>query len=142
VLPQLRREVDSEWLAEPLDTHLGQTREHARRVESVFLSIGVEPSAHASAALEALQREHDELVRRLPEPRLRDLFLASALAKSEHLELAVYDSLLLLAESLGVATDPLEQNRTEEAQALDEVEGAARRLRERLPAVAGGKERA
>ncbi len=142
MLPQLRREVDSEWLAEPIEKHLEQTREHVRRVESVFLSIDVEPSSNASAALQALQREHDELVSKAVEPRLRDLLLASAIAKSEHLELAIYDSLLLLADTVGVATDPLEQNRKEEERALDEVERAARRLRERLPAVAGRKERA
>jgi ferritin-like metal-binding protein YciE len=142
VLPRVRLALDSEWLADPVEMHLEQTREHVRRVESVFLSLGVEPSANASAALQALQREHDELVGKAVEPRLRDLLLASALTKSEHLELAVYDSLLSLADTVGVDPDPLERNRREDEHALDEVERAARRLRERLPTVAGARERA
>jgi ferritin-like metal-binding protein YciE len=133
VLPQLQREADSEWLAEPFAAHLEQTRAHAGRVERVFLAAGVEPVAAASAALEGLQREHDELAPRVVEPRLKDIFLAGAAAKAEHLEIALYSALLLLARQLDVERAPLERNLSEEHQALKQVERAAARLREKLP---------
>jgi ferritin-like metal-binding protein YciE len=134
VLPQLRKEIDSEWLATPVSEHLEQTREHAARLERVFLQLGAEPSSAASPPFEGLRRQHDELAQKLTEPRLRDIFLAGAAAKTEHLEIAIYSSLLVLARELDVDASPLEENLREEEQALKQVQKAAERLRERLPA--------
>jgi ferritin-like metal-binding protein YciE len=137
VLPQLRREADSEWLVEPFDAHLEETRVHAERLEGVFVQLGAEPTSAISTPLEGLRRQHDDNVGKIVEPRLRDIFLAGAAAKTEHLELALYASLIQLAPTLGVdggQLGPLEQNRREEAHALEKVEAAAAKLRERLPA--------
>jgi ferritin-like metal-binding protein YciE len=134
VLPKLAREADSEWLAEALSAHLEQTREHAGRLEGVFVAAGAEPAAAASRALEGLRGEHDALVGSVVEPRLRDLFLAGGAAKTEHLEIALYTSLIGLAQRLGLDPDGLERNLEEERQALERVEDTARRLREQLPA--------
>lgn len=120
-------------LAEPLAEHLEQTREHARRVEGMFPSVGAEVSSALSPALEGLRREHDELAPQLAEPRLKDLFLAGAGAKTEHLELALYAELILLAGELRVDAKPLERNRDEERDALKALERAAAQLREKLP---------
>lgn len=100
------READSEWLAGPLAEHLEQTRAHAARVEEVLVAVAGETSSALSPPLEGLRRQHDELAGKLVEPRLKDVFLAGAAARSEHLELAVYDSLLLLGAHLGVDTKP------------------------------------
>jgi ferritin-like metal-binding protein YciE len=134
VLPQVRKEVDSEWLAEPVAEHLEQTREHAARLERVFLQLGAEPASAASPPFEGLRRQHDEEVEKLTEPRLKDIFLAGAAARTEHLEIAIYSSLLVLAGELGVDPSPLEENLREEEQALKRVQRAAEKLRERLPA--------
>ena len=134
MLPQLRQEVDSEWLADPLDEHLEQTRNHAARLEKVFLELGAEPTSAISTPLEGLRRQHDDNVGKLVEPRLRDIFLAGAAAKTEHLEIALYSSLLQLAPAVGAETGPLEANLREEEHALRAVEEAAAKLRERLPA--------
>ena len=139
MLPQLQQEADSEWLAEPFAEHLEETRAHAARVEEVFLQLGAEPTSAISTPLEGLRRQHDDNVEKLVEPRLRDIFLAGAAAKTEHLELALYESLIQLAPALAVDggeldVGPLEQNRREEAHALEAVEQAAAKLRERLPA--------
>ncbi len=133
VLPQLQREVDSEWLAEPVSAHLEQTRGHAERVEQVFLAVGAEPAAALSEPLEGLRRQHDELAGKLVEPRLKDIFLAGAAARTEHLEIALYSSLLVLGERLGLDGAPLRSNLQEEEQALKQLEGVAEKLRDRLP---------
>jgi ferritin-like metal-binding protein YciE len=134
VLPELLREVDSEWLAEPVAAHLAQTRTHVQRLQEVFRAVGVDEGSAASAALEGLRRQHDELAPSVVEPRLKDIFLAGAAARTEHLEIALYTSLLLLAGRLGVDAAPLERNLDEERAALKELENTAERLREQLPA--------
>ena len=88
ILPQLLHEVETELLARPLAEHLEQTRAHAERVEDLFAAAGAEASSAISRALEGLRREHDETVEKLAEPHLKDVFLAAAAAKTEHLEIA------------------------------------------------------
>lgn len=132
VLPRLERDADSEWLADALAEHLAQTRDHTARVEEAFATAGAEPTAAASKALEGLCRDHDQLPG-IVEPRLRDIFLATEIAKIEYLEIALYQALAGLAVSLGLPVEPLEQNLREERQALERVEQAVGRLRGRLP---------
>jgi ferritin-like metal-binding protein YciE len=133
ILPQVLREVETELLARPLGEHLEQTRAHAARVEELFAAAGAEVSSARSHALEGLRREHDETVGELAEPHLKDVFLAAAAAKTEHLEIALYSALIPLARRLGIDPDPLQRNLAEEGEALQELERAAMELRERLP---------
>jgi ferritin-like metal-binding protein YciE len=133
VLPQLERDADSELLADPLAAHLAETRVHATRVEHVFVAAGAEPAAAASAALEGLRRQYAELAGAIVEPRLRDLFLVSAAAKTEHLEIALYAGLIPIARQIAVDVDPLELNLTEERNALSALEHAGTALLARTP---------
>ena len=134
VLPQVHEEADSELLAEPLALHLEQTRTHAARVEGMFPAVGAEVSSAISYALEGLRRAHDELVPKVMEPRLKDLAIADAAARTEHLEIALYTTLIGLADQLDLDTKPLQRNLADERAALKQVERAARDLRARLPA--------
>jgi ferritin-like metal-binding protein YciE len=136
VLPELGRESDSELLADPLAAHLEQTRAHAARVEEVFLALGAEPAAASSLAFEGLRRHHDALVPRVTAPRLRDLALVDAAARTEQLETALYGTLVELAAQVGVDSARLEQNRDEEREALRRLEEARRALLARV-AVSG-----
>jgi ferritin-like metal-binding protein YciE len=106
---------------------------HATRAEHVFVAAGAEPAAAASAALEGLRRQYAELSGAIAEPRLRDLFLVSAAAKTEHLEIALYEGLIPLARRLAVEAGPLEQNLAEERHALGALELAGTALLERTP---------
>jgi ferritin-like metal-binding protein YciE len=133
ILPQVHEEADSELLAEPLELHLEQTRAHVARVEGMFAAVGAEKSSAISHALEGLRRAHDEVVPKVVEPRLKDLALADAAARTEHLEIALYTSLIRLAEQLDVDPKPLERNLADERDALKHVERAAAELRAKLP---------
>jgi ferritin-like metal-binding protein YciE len=133
-LPKLRLELDSEWLDEVIADHLERTRAHVDRLEQVFLALDAEPTAAASESFEGMRRQQEELVEKVVEPRLRDLFLAGAASRVEHLEIAIYSALVLLAGEVGVEPEPLELTLRDEKHALDQLEEAARRLRERLPA--------
>ena len=131
MLPPAIEQVRDAELKEALSSHLEETKFHVARVESTFRAAGVEPTAARSAALAGLKADHES--QDVREPTLRDLLTATASVRVEHLELAVYDSVAGLARTLGVDTDLLDQNRKDEAGALERLLGIADRLRTELP---------
>jgi ferritin-like metal-binding protein YciE len=130
VLPNLRKQVQSESLAAAVEEHLAQTRGHVTRVEEAFRALGAEPVSARSAPAAALAAEHDETAGKIAEPRLADLFHAGAAIKTEQLEIASYDVLLELAPETARAS--LAENRKEEAQALELLRRLSGRLRDEL----------
>ena len=130
VLPKLHEAVKSQGLAEAVAEHLEQTKEHGPRLDHVFRALGAEPSSNLDRALESLAAQHDELSGSFPDDRLADVYHASAGARTERNELAMYDALLTLGDALdlGDARALLEQNRAEEEQALERLNGELRRL--------------
>jgi ferritin-like metal-binding protein YciE len=123
-LPKLIGEVRDEELRGALQEHLEQTRYHAVRVEQAFRAAGAEPVSARSAELAGALQQHDE--QQVKEPTLKDLFHALGAARTEHLELGLYDGLLLLAS--GEAADLLEQNRDDEQAASKRLGKIAERL--------------
>lgn len=121
----------SEGLAAALDEHREQTKEHGPRLEQVFRALGAEPSSNLSPAVEKLARHHDELAGSFTDDRLADAFHATAAATTEHNELAAYDALLTLVQSVELGDEArglLERNRAEEAEALGRLQGELERL--------------
>jgi ferritin-like metal-binding protein YciE len=134
VLPKLRDTVADEELRGAVEEHLLETRGHVERVEQAFESLGSHPSSIYSPTVSALVAEHDELAGKVVEDRLRDVWHAHAAARTEHLELAMYESVLALAQALDAdeLRSGLEENRNQERQALETVEQIAGRLRKEL----------
>jgi ferritin-like metal-binding protein YciE len=131
VLPELRKAVTSESLAAAVEEHLEQTREHGPRLEQVFRALGAEPSSNLNPPAEKLAEHHDELAESFTDDRLADVFHAAAAATTEHHELAAYDTLLALAQTVELPEDArglLERNRGEEAEALGRLESELERL--------------
>ncbi len=120
MLPKLHRAVKSQGLAEAVADHLEQTKEHGPRLEEVFRAVGAEPSSNLDPSLEKLAQHHDELSGSFADDRLADVFHAAAAMRTEHNEIAMYDAVLTLGNSLdlGDARSRLEENRGEEEQAL------------------------
>jgi ferritin-like metal-binding protein YciE len=133
MLPRLQRDADSAFLTLPLSEHLAQTREHAERVENLFVAADAEPAAAASAPLEALRRRYDELRIAIVEPRLRDLFLIESARTTEALEIALYTSLIPLGRRLRIEIAPLKQNLEDEEHALEQLERLADTICSKLP---------
>ena len=128
-LPKLIDEIRDEELAGALREHLEETRYHAARVEQAFRAAGAEPAAARSAALAGALDQHN--AQQVTEPTLRDYFHAVGAARTEHLELGLYDALLPLA-----ADEPaslLQQNRADEEAALERLLEIASRLGGELP---------
>ena len=131
VLPKLQRAIESEALATTVGEHLEQTKEHGPRLEQVFRTLDAEPSSNLSPPVEKLAQHHDELAESFTDRRLADVFHAAAAAATEHQEIASYDALIALGQSVGLSDEArglLEQNRGEENEALERLEAEIQRL--------------
>jgi ferritin-like metal-binding protein YciE len=126
VLPTLHDDSHSPELQLAFTEHRGETREHGVRLEAAFRAAGAEPAAARSATLAAAAQQHEEAAKELTSPQLKDTFHAMGAMRTEHLELALYDAAIQLAD--GECRKLLEQNRKEDAQALELVEKLAQQL--------------
>lgn len=131
VLPELHQAVQSEGLAAAVAEHLEQTKEHGPRLERVFRALDAEPSSNLSPPVEKLAEHHDRLAGSFADASLADVFHAAAAVTAEHHEIAAYDVLLALAQSVGLSDEArglLERNRAEEGEALERLEAELQRL--------------
>lgn len=135
VLPKLIDEVQSAELRKGFERHLEQTRAHITNVEQVFDSLDEQPTAEKCVGFEGLKKEHDELLEEASKD-LVDLVDAGAAARTEHYEIAAYETLIGMARSLGEseAAGILEENLKEEKEALREVESVGKTLAKEMAA--------
>jgi ferritin-like metal-binding protein YciE len=130
VLPALTKEVSDSELEQSLREHTEETKRHVANVERVFELLGEEPKPDKSHAVDGLVAQHDKVAKNIEVPQLRDVFDAGAAAKTEHLEIAAYESLITTAESLGETeiVSLLEENLDEEKNALMQAKKAEEQL--------------
>jgi len=134
VLPKVHDDAHAPALQTLLTEHRAETRTHCVRVEDALRAAGAEPAAAASPPLAKLAEQHEEDAKQITHRGLRDVFHCAGAVRTEHYELACYDAAIGLAKQLGVkdAARLLEQNRAEDAHALDKVEKLARDLQKGL----------
>ena len=103
VLPRLREQAHAPDLRHGFDRHLVETKAHAATVRDILGDLHVSVEPEESPSFRGLLAEHEQLVGQVPENDhlLNDLAHAVAALATEHLELATYESLVSLAESLG-----------------------------------------
>jgi ferritin-like metal-binding protein YciE len=129
-LPSLERGAQAQSLAEAFAEHRAETLDHVARLEEVFRIAAAEVSSNLDPAAQQLIEQHDEVAGQVVDPMLRDVFHAAAAARTEHAEIAMYATLVELAEALELpeAARLLRQNLDEDAAALEKVEQIGGRL--------------
>jgi ferritin-like metal-binding protein YciE len=132
VLPRLSEQAHAPGLRAGFDRHLLETETHVSTVRGVLDDLRAPAEPEESPSFRGLVAEHEQLVGRVAEGNhlLADLAHAVAALATEHLELATYESLVSLAESLGeeeVGTRLREVMEQEEI-ALEQVESAMAKL--------------
>ncbi len=129
VLPKLLGEVQDGEFKRGLEKHLEQTRQHVENVEEVFSKLGEQPTQEKCVGFEGLKSEHDQLVGEAA-TELIDMVDASAVARTEHYEIAAYESLIAIARALEEkdAIPLLESNLKDEKETLRQVESIAKRV--------------
>ena len=100
-LPKMADASSSSELKNAFNTHLMQTREHAKRLEQVFNMLGKEPTRTTCPAMKGLVKEGSEVVGATGDGRVKDAGLIAAAQRVEHYEIAAYGTLRTLAQQLG-----------------------------------------
>jgi ferritin-like metal-binding protein YciE len=118
-LPKMVDAATEPELREAFESHLGQTQEHARRLERVFQEIDTEPRAEMCEAMKGLIEESSEIMGETADEAVRDAALIGAAQKVEHYEIASYGTLRTFAEHLGLfeAIELLQETLDEEREA-------------------------
>jgi ferritin-like metal-binding protein YciE len=130
VLPELASEIRNTDFKESIREHTEETKRHVANVERIFELLGEEPKPDKSHAVDGLVAQHDKVAKNIESAQLRDVFDTGAAAKTEHLEIAAYESLITTAESLGETeiVSLLEENLDDEKDALKQAKKAAEQL--------------
>jgi ferritin-like metal-binding protein YciE len=119
-LPKLSKGATSTKLAQALDNHLEETKNHVTRLESVFELLDEKAQAKKCDAMEGLVSEAEDILSDTKEDTMvRDAGIIIACQKVEHYEISSYGSLLELAKKMGhdEAAKLLDQTLSEEKKA-------------------------
>jgi ferritin-like metal-binding protein YciE len=130
MLPKLKDEAGDRELKRGFDRHLKETRKHVKTLEKTFESLGAPAKAQPCPGIEGIKREHDEFVSERPPQEVLDVFLTGAAARTEHYEIASYESAISMARALGErdAVELLSGNLKDEKQMLKDAQKTGRRL--------------
>lgn len=124
-LPKMIDAAMNSELAEAFSIHLTETKEHLKRLEQVFDSLGTKPKAKTCEAMKGLISEGEEMLEAKGDHHVRDAALIAAAQRIEHYEIAAYGTVRNLARQLGYETLASLLQRT-----LDEAGAANKKLTE------------
>ena len=118
-LPKMIEKASSRELKSAFEAHLGETRNHVRRVEQVFQMLGVTPETVDCPAIDGIIEEADEVAGDVEDKRVLDAALIAAAQAVEHYEMKRYGTLIAWANALGRSDcgSPLKANLGEEEAA-------------------------
>lgn len=118
-LPRMAEYARSNDLKKAFKDHLIQTRNHIKRVEDIFGQIKEKKEGKNCAAMKGIVHESEEWMKKFSDSDTIDAALIAAAQKSEHYEIASYDSLRTYAEMLKLegVVDKLKSTLKEEGEA-------------------------
>ncbi len=120
-LPKVADKTSSEDLAEAIQNHLNETKEHVNRLEKVFSILGIKAEAVKCEAMAGLIKETDQIISETEDGAVRDAGIISAAQKIEHYEIATYGTLVTFAQILNedkvasILEDTLGEEKTADA---------------------------
>ena len=124
-LPEMVEKATDAQLKQAFQSHLGETKNQALRLEQVFKMLGVEAKGVDCPAIDGIIEEAAEVSGEVEDKAVLNAALAAAAQAAEHYEIARYGTLIAWAKQLGRndAARILQQN-------LDEEKAADRKLTE------------
>jgi ferritin-like metal-binding protein YciE len=130
VLPRMAKESEDRTLREGLERHARETEGQLHALERVFDELDEAAVATPFAGLDGLVKDLDAFLKRAPEGHVRDLFLAGAALRAEHIEIATYTSLVTHAELMGEERilELLRKNLDQEVRMAERARALERRL--------------
>jgi len=118
-LPDMIDKAHGQQLKAGLQSHLGETKNHIRRLEQVFRLYGVEPKGVDCPAIDGIIEEAEDVAGEVANDAVLDAGIIAAAQAVEHYEITRYGSLIAWAKQLKRTdcADLLEQNLNEEKAA-------------------------
>jgi ferritin-like metal-binding protein YciE len=137
MLPQLEEEAKHGELESELRMHRDQTESHVRRLEQAFELLGEDTDDQPCPAIEGIEKEGQANLKMVEDP-LTDLVVLSAVAETEHHEIAVYEGLIANGKALGESevVALLESNLADERAALQKATSMTELLAQGMPPTA------
>jgi ferritin-like metal-binding protein YciE len=115
-LPEMIEKATDSNLKRGFEAHLGETKNHVKRLERVFKMHGVEAKGIDCPAIDGIIEEADDVVADVEDKKVLDAALIAAAQAVEHYEITRYGSLIAWAKQLGRpdCANVLQQNLDEE----------------------------
>lgn len=121
-LPRLIEAAGDEALRDALASHLKETKQHVKRIQTLFDGLDFEPGGHKCKGMEGLLKEGKEGLEDVSGKSVTDAAIIASCQRVEHYEMAGYGVARAFAAKLGRHADVKVLTQT-----LEE-EGAADRI--------------
>ena len=134
-LRKLEKRAQRDELKQQFHHHLEETEGQIKNLEQAFQALGERAGAHDADSANGIAAEGEKLMEKVDD-ELIDAVLLGAAAKTEHVEIAMYEGLITKAEAMGAddIVGLLEENLEQEKHTLEEVKSAAEKLSKELAA--------
>ena len=126
-LEQMAQESSDREIKRGFMQHRKETQGQIKRLEKIYKSLGQKPESGSCPGVEGLIKEKKLFMREKPSGELLEFYNIGAAQKVERYEITAYESLVDMAEKLGMSdvVDLLEQNLQEEETALNRLKAIA-----------------
>ena len=126
-LEQMAGESSDREIKKGFTQHRKETQGQIKRLEKIYKALGQKPEVSTCPGVEGLIKEKKAFMREKPTEELLEFYNIGAAQKVERYEITAYESLIDMAEKLGMSdvVDLLEQNLQEEEMALNKLKTIA-----------------
>jgi ferritin-like metal-binding protein YciE len=128
-LPDMIEKAKDPGLKQGFEAHLGETKNHVKRLEQVFKMHGVEAKGVECPAIDGIIEEADEIAGEVDDKKVLDAALIAEAQAVEHYEITRYGTLIAWAKQLGRpdCASVLQENLEEEKAADSKLTSLAER---------------
>jgi ferritin-like metal-binding protein YciE len=132
-LRKLEKRAQRDELKQQFHHHLEETEGQIRNLEQALEAVGERVGAHDADSANGIAAEGEKLMEKVDD-QLIDAVLLGAAAKTEHVEIAMYEGLITKAEAMGQedVVSLLVENLEQEKHTLEEVRAASEKLSKEL----------
>ena len=126
-LEQMASESSDREIKKSFTQHRKETQSQVKRLEKVYKTLGQKPESGTCPGIEGLIKEKKAFMREKPSDELLEFYNIGAAQKVERYEITAYESLIDMAEKLGMSdvVELLEQNLQEEELTLNRLKALA-----------------
>lgn len=126
-LPKMAQAATSADLREAFNHHLEQTRNHKKRLDTIFNQLGTTSGGEECEAMKGLIKEGESVINAQAHSTVKDAALIAAAQRVEHYEMAGYGTVRTYAKELGHSevASLLQQTLDEEGDANKKLTGLA-----------------